>query len=54
MAKLKAQLDPEGSVSLQNALTLCMDALKSVPPYGHREVHTGHGAVPMPVSYVQA
>ena len=40
MAKLKAQLDAEGSVSLQNALTLCMDALKSVPPYGHREVRT--------------
>ena len=40
VSKLKVQLDPEGAASLQNALTLCMDALKAVPPYGHREVLT--------------
>lgn len=39
IAKLKTSLDAEGDASLQNALTLCVDSLKSIPPYGHREVH---------------
>lgn len=38
ITKLKGSLDAEGDASLQNALTLCTDSLKSIPPYGHREV----------------
>ena len=38
IAKLKSSLDADGDASLQNALTLCVDSLKSIPPYGHREV----------------
>lgn len=38
IAKLRSSLDAEGDASLQNALTLCVDSLKSIPPYGHREV----------------
>ncbi|KAL4856793.1 General transcription factor IIH subunit 2 [Chlorella vulgaris] len=38
IAKLRQNLDTGGDASLQNALDLCVDALKSIPPYGHREV----------------
>ncbi|KAK9805068.1 hypothetical protein WJX73_010881 [Symbiochloris irregularis] len=38
IAKLRSSLDAEGDASLQNALTLCVDSLKTIPPYGHREV----------------
>lgn len=36
IAKLRQNLDTGGDASLQNALDLCVDALKSIPPYGHR------------------
>ena len=31
-------MEAGGDVSLQNGLDLAVAALKSVPPYGHREV----------------
>lgn len=39
IAKLKEALDAGGDASLQNGLDLAVAALKTVPPYGHREVH---------------
>ncbi|DBA94955.1 TPA: hypothetical protein ACH3X1_002481 [Trebouxia sp. C0004] len=38
ISKLKEGLDAGGNASLQNGLDLAVSALKSVPPYGHREV----------------
>ncbi|KAK9828063.1 hypothetical protein WJX81_007161 [Elliptochloris bilobata] len=38
IAKLRAALDCGGDASLMNALETATDALKSIPPYGHREV----------------
>ncbi len=38
ISKLKEGLDAGGDASLQNGLDLAVSALKSVPPYGHREV----------------
>ena len=38
MSKLSGAHDFGGSASLQNALDMAVNALKSVPPYGHREV----------------
>lgn len=38
IAKLKANLDAAGDASLQNSVQLAVDALQTVPPYGHREV----------------
>ncbi|KAK9816858.1 hypothetical protein WJX72_006257 [[Myrmecia] bisecta] len=38
ISKLRESLDAGGDASLQNALDMAVDALKSVPPYGHREV----------------
>ncbi|PSC68451.1 general transcription factor IIH subunit 2 [Micractinium conductrix] len=38
VARLRANLDTGGDASLQNALDLAVDSLKSIPPYGHREV----------------
>ena len=35
-AKLRQALDTGGDASLQNALDLAVDSLKSIPPYGHR------------------
>ena len=40
IAKLRAALDCGGDASLMNALEAATDALKSIPPYGHREVRT--------------
>ena len=40
ISKLKEGLDAGGDASLQNGLDLAVSALKSVPPYGHREVRT--------------
>ncbi len=40
ISKLKEGLDAGGDASLQNGLDLAVSALKSVPPYGHREVCT--------------
>ena len=37
-AKLKANMQPSGDASLQNALQLALDALATIPPYGNREV----------------
>lgn len=36
MARLRRNLDTGGDASLQNGLDLCVDQLKSIPPYGHR------------------
>ena len=36
IAKLRQALDTGGDASLQNALDLAVDSLKSIPPYGHR------------------
>ena len=36
--KLRGSLDSAGDASLQNGLALSIGALKSIPPYGHREV----------------
>ena len=41
IARLQA-LDAAGDASLQNGLDLAVAGLKSIPPYGHREV----GAAP--------
>ena len=38
IAKLKDALDAGGDASLQNGLDLAVASLKTVPPYGHREV----------------
>lgn len=38
IAKLREGLDAGGDASLQNGLELAVAALKTVPPYGHREV----------------
>lgn len=38
IARLRRNLDTGGDASLQNALDVAVDALKSIPPYGHREV----------------
>jgi transcription initiation factor TFIIH subunit 2 len=38
IARLRASLDTGGDASLQNGLDLAVASLKSVPPYGHREV----------------
>ena len=42
ISKLKEGLDAGGDASLQNGLDLAVAALKSVPPYGHREVSLQH------------
>ena len=42
ISKLKEGLDAGGDASLQNGLDLAVAALKSVPPYGHREVSVQH------------
>jgi hypothetical protein len=36
VAKLRQALDTGGDASLQNALDLAVDSLKSIPSYGHR------------------
>ena len=38
VSKLKEGVDAGGDASLQNGLDLAVASLKSVPPYGHREV----------------
>jgi hypothetical protein len=38
IAKLRSNLEASGDASLQNAMNLAVDSLKSIPPYGHREV----------------
>lgn len=38
ISKLKEGMDAGGDASLQNGLDLAVSSLKSVPPYGHREV----------------
>ena len=38
IAKLQGALDAGGDASLQNAMSLAMESLRSIPPYGHREV----------------
>lgn len=35
--KLKSSLDTGGDASIANALDVCVDCLKNIPPYGHRE-----------------
>lgn len=36
--RLRQSLDSGGDASLQNAVDTCVDCLRSIPPYGHREV----------------
>jgi transcription initiation factor TFIIH subunit 2 len=36
--KLKANLDTGGAASIGNALEVCTNVLRHIPPYGHREV----------------
>ena len=38
ISKLKEGVDAGGDASLQNGLDMAVASLKSVPPYGHREV----------------
>ncbi len=38
IAKLRMNLDAGGDASLQNGLDMAVASLKSIPPYGHREV----------------
>eukprot|EP00887_Chlorella_sp_A99_P003194 scaffold9.g3194.t1 len=38
IAKLRSNLDTGGDASLQNALDLTVASLRTIPPYGHREV----------------
>ncbi|CAK0742284.1 hypothetical protein CVIRNUC_001385 [Coccomyxa viridis] len=38
IAKLQGAMDAGGDASLQNAMNVALDSLKSIPPYGHREV----------------
>lgn len=38
LEKLRGGLDPAGDASLQNGLAMSVATLKSIPPYGHREV----------------
>ena len=40
IAKLQGAMDAGGDASLQNAMNVAVDSLKSIPPYGHREVLT--------------
>ncbi len=37
VAKLSGNLDSAGDASLQNGLDTSINALKAIPPYGHRE-----------------
>ncbi len=37
MARLQGSLTAGGDASLQNAMNLATESLKSIPPYGHRE-----------------
>lgn len=37
IAKLQGNLDASGDASLQNAMDMATESLKSIPPYGHRE-----------------
>lgn len=41
IARLRRNLDTGGDASLQNALDVAVDALKSIPPYGHRRAGQG-------------
>ena len=38
IAKLQGAMDAGGDASLQNAMNVAVESLKSIPPYGHREV----------------
>lgn len=51
ISKLKEGLDAGGDASLQNGLDLAVSALKSVPPYGHREVCTSDKPYFYPTMY---
>ena len=42
VSKLRAALDASGDASLQNGLEMAVDSLKTIPPYGHREVPLDH------------
>ena len=44
IAKLRAGLDTGGDASLQNALDLAVDSLRSIPPYGSRWGKAGRGS----------
>ena len=50
MAKLAGGQDFGGAASLQNALDMAVNSLKSVPPYGHREVCSSSPARAQPAS----
>ena len=39
IGKLRSNLDAGGDASLMNGLDMAVDSLKSIPSYGHREVH---------------
>jgi len=54
ISKLKEGLDAGGDASLQNGLDLAVSALKSVPPYGHREVRTSDKLWSYPITYKNA
>lgn len=47
VSKLKEGVDAGGDASLQNGLDLAVASLKSVPPYGHREVCACSKNIPM-------
>ena len=53
-AKLKANMQPSGDASLQNALQLALDALATIPPYGNREVSAVDATNTMLASPVEA
>jgi transcription initiation factor TFIIH subunit 2 len=51
IARLQGSLDAAGDASLQNAMNLAIESLKSVPPYGHREarlIRPPRSCVPAP------
>ena len=50
VAKLAGGQDFGGAASLQNALDMAVNSLKSVPPYGHREVCSSSPARAQPAS----
>ena len=37
ISMLQGNLDASGDASLQNAMDMAAESLKSIPPYGHRE-----------------
>lgn len=53
IARLRRNLDTGGDASLQNALDLAVDSLRSIPPYGHRRAGAGQHGAPRALPYRQ-